>query len=193
MGPEIIDVNAGNVARTGFFCFMSKRKNPGYAQKLCWLEKRFAEGLRIKLLRPPERGFIEYVPGERAWRPLRAKGYMVVHCLWVVGKSKGQGSASALLGECIADAKRAGMKGVAMVASGIGYMKWQRFLAKHGFASVDTAPPSYELMALRFGSAPWPRFSGDWDKKARACGKGLTILKTGQCPYFDDATAALLD
>ncbi len=190
---EIIDVNAGNVSRTGFFCFMSKRTNPGYTQKLSWLERRFAEGLRIRLLKPPERGFIEYVPGEHAWRPVHAKGYMVVHCLWVVGKSKGQGGASALLAECIADAKRSGMKGVVMVASGIGYMKWQRFLVRHGFRAVDAAPTSYELMALRFGRAPWPTFSGNWERKARACGKGLTVLRTRQCPYFEDATAALLD
>jgi len=91
----------------------------------------------------------------------------------------------------MADARRSNMDGVAMVVSDIGYMKWKRFLVKHGFEAVDVAPPCYELMALRFGDIPWPKFSGDWEKKARACGKGVTILKTSQCPYFEDATVAL--
>lgn len=193
MKLEIIDVHAGNVEQTGFFCYMSKRKTEGWRRKLLWLKARFAEGLRIKMLRLPERGFIEYVPGENAWRAIQAKGYMVIHCLWVVGRSKGKGLASALLEECIADAKRAGMKGVAMLVSEGSYMKWKRFLAEHGFSTVDTAPPSFELMARKFGKAPSPAFTKDREKKARGYGKGLTILRSDQCPYFEDATQALLE
>ncbi len=63
--PEIIDVHSENVDKTGFFCFMSKRKSEGYQRKLRWLKGRFAEGMRIKMLALPERGFIEYIPGER--------------------------------------------------------------------------------------------------------------------------------
>jgi hypothetical protein len=48
-------------------------------------------------------------------------------------------------------------------------------------------------MALRFGDAPWPKFSGGWEKKAKACGQGVAILRTCQCPYFEDATALLLE
>jgi N-acetylglutamate synthase-like GNAT family acetyltransferase len=192
MKPQIIDVGLENVEQTGFFCFMSKRKNPGWKAKLLWLKQRFREGLRLKLLKMPRRGFIEYIPGEFAWRPVEAKGYMFIHCLWVVGQSRGKGFASALLEQCMADARRSNMDGLAMVVSDIGYMKWKRFLLKHGFEAVDVAPPCYQLMALRFGDMPWPKFSGDWEKKARACGKGVTILKTSQCPYFEDATVALL-
>jgi GNAT superfamily N-acetyltransferase len=193
MKLEIIDVHARNVGETGFFCYMSKRKTEGWRKKLLWLKERFAEGLKIKMLKLPERGFIEYVPGENAWRAIQAKGYMVIHCLWVVGRSKGKGLASALLEECIADAKRAGMKGVAMLASEGSYMKWKRFLAEHGFETVDTTPPSFELMALKFGKGPSPVFIKDREKKARRFGKGLTILRSDQCPYFEDATRPLLD
>jgi hypothetical protein len=38
----------------------------------------------------------------------------------------------------------------------------------------------------------WPTFSGSWDQKAKACGKGLVILKTRQCPYFSNFTDELL-
>ena len=113
---KIIDVNANNVEQTGFFCYMSKRKTEGFQRKLRWLKARFAEGMRIKMFELPERGFIEYIPSEYAWRAVDAKGYMFIHCLWVVGKSKGKGLAGVLLEECINDAKQSGMNGVAMVA-----------------------------------------------------------------------------
>jgi len=47
---EIKTVNADNVNESGFFCYMSKRKEPGYKQKRDWLEARFAEGMKIKIL-----------------------------------------------------------------------------------------------------------------------------------------------
>jgi len=193
MKLEIIDVHARNVEQTGFFCYMSKRKTEGWRKKLLWLKARFAEGLKIKMLKLPERGFIEYVPGEYSWRAIQARGYMVIHCLWVVGRSKGKGLASALLEACIEDARRAGMKGVAMLVSEGSYMKWKRFLAEHGFETMDTAPPSFELMARKFTKALSPTFTKDWESKARGFGKGLAILRSDQCPYFEDATQVLLD
>jgi len=114
---QLIEVNEGNVTETGFYCYMSKKNTEGYRRKLNWLKTRFAEGLKIKMLKLPERGFIEYIPGEYAWRPVDAKGYMFIHCLWVVGRSKGKGLATVLLNECIKDAQKEGMKGVAMITS----------------------------------------------------------------------------
>jgi hypothetical protein len=90
---RILDVGPENVGELGFFCYMSKRKSEGYARKLSWLERRFDEGLRIKMLELPDRGFIEYIPGEYAWRTVDARGFFFIHCLWVVGKSKGNGFA----------------------------------------------------------------------------------------------------
>ena len=72
--PEIITVTAQNIETTGFFCYMSKKKSEGYGRKLNWLKDRFGEGMCIKLLKLPERGFIEYIPGEHAWRAIHADG-----------------------------------------------------------------------------------------------------------------------
>jgi len=68
---ETIDIGPANVAETGFFCYMSRRKSEGFRRKLDWVRARFAEGMKIKMLKLPERGFIEYLPGEFAWRALR--------------------------------------------------------------------------------------------------------------------------
>lgn len=187
----IIDVTAANVAETGFFCLQSRRKADGYQRKLQWLEERFAEGMRIKMLAGGGRGFIEYIPGEYAWRAVEAAGYMVIHCIWVVGRSKGQGGGRQLLEACIDDARRAGMKGVAMVASEKTWLVGKAFLLGHGFTEVDSAPPAFTLMVKQFEDAPPPRFSGDWDEKAAVYGPGLTVVRTDQCPYISDAAALM--
>ncbi len=185
---EIITVTAQNIETTGFFCYMSKKKSEGYERKLKWLKDRFGEGMRIKLLRLPERGFIEYLPGEHAWRSVHADGYLFIHCLWVVGKSKGKGFATELLDTCIADAKRSKLKGVAMVTSEKVWMSSRRILDKHGFECVGTAPPAFSLMVKKFGNYPSPTFSGNWKEKAKAFGKGLNVIRSDQCPYIVDAT-----
>jgi len=190
---KTVDVNEDNVSETGFFCFMSKRQTEGYQRKLRWLKARFAEGIRIKMLRLPERGFIEYIPGEYAWRAVKAAEYMLIHCLWIVGKSKGKGCGTFLLNECIKDARESGMQGVAMATSEGNMLVGKKFLLKHGFEPVDQAPPSFELLVKKFGDAPSPSFTKDWDTKMTRYGQGLTIVRSDQCPYIEDAVKILLE
>lgn len=191
---RIIDVTAENVEETGFFCLMSRRKSDGYRRKLRWSHARFEEGLRIKMLDLSEggRGFIEYIPGEYAWRPVEAAGYVFIHCLWVVGKSKGNGYAKLLLDECLADAERDGAKGVAMVTSQGNWLVGKKLFLSRGFESVDRAPPAYELLVKNFSPAPPPSFPTDWDERAASLGNGLTVVRTDQCPYLDDAVNTAL-
>lgn len=192
MAVEIENVTRDNVDSTGFFCYMSKRKTPGWKEKRDWLSDHLGDSFFLKKLKLPNRGFIEYADVEASFKPVVADGYVVIHCIWVVGKSKGKGYASELLAECVSDAKKRKAKGVAMVVSDIGYMKWKGFLLRSGFELVDSAPNSYELMALKFGTSTAPRFSGGWEKKSAACGNGVTILSSGQCPYFHGVTEDLL-
>ena len=145
------------------------------------------------MLALPNRGFIEYIPGEYAWRPVDAKGYMFIHCLWVVGKSKGHGFAGLLLKECIRDARRAGMHGVAIATSEGNWLAGKKILLKHGFKSVDKAPPSFELMANKFDDVPAPSFTHNWEARRERYGNGLTIVRSDQCPYLEDATKILVE
>jgi len=190
---DLIEVDALNVEKAGFFCYMSKPKSEGYQRKLHWLKARFAEGMRIKMLQLPERGFIEYIPGEYAWRPVDARGYMFIHCLWIVGRSKKKGYASLLLNECIADAQKAGMQGVAMVTSQGNWLVDKKPLLKQGFEVIDKAPPSFELFRLKFSDAPSPAFTSGWQEKMDRLGTGLTVFRTDQCPYIENAVTAALE
>lgn len=190
---NIIDVSAGNVEKTGFFCFMSKRKSEGFKQKMEWVNQRFNEGMRIKMLELPERGFIEYIPGEYAWRAIDAQDYMVIHCLWVVGKSKKKGFGGLLLEECIKDAEQSGKKGVVMVTSEKVWLLGKKILLKYGFESVDEAPPAFNLMVKKFTDAPSPSFTHQWEQKASRYDRGLTVITSPQCPYIPDATNTVLE
>lgn len=197
MNPEfeIISVNADNIEEKGFFCYMSKRKEAGYRQKRQWLEARFAEGMKIKLAHEHggrDVGFIEYIPGEYAWRALDAPGYLVIHCLWVVGKGKGKGYGRLLIQECLEDARAQGKLGVAMVTSDRVWLAHKDIFIQNGFTEVDQAPSSFQLMALTFNGKAEACFPKDWEARASAFGPGLTVIHTPQCPYIENATNDLL-
>ena len=188
---KIVDVNLDNVDKLGFFCRMSKMKTEGNQRKLSWVKKRFEEGLKIKMLELPERGFIEYIPGEFAWRPVDAKGYMFIHCLWVVGKSKGKGFGEILLNECIVDAKKQKMNGVAVLVSDDNWMANKKIFLKNGFEIVEERTPSFQLLVKKFAKLPDPRLLNNWEKNLAKHKNGITVLLTDQCPYLDDATQTI--
>ena len=190
---NIIDVTADNVERTGFFCYMSKKKTAGYRKKLAWLKSRFREGLRIKMLdlKAGGRGFIEYIPGKHAWRAVYAENFMVIHCIWVVGRSKGSGYGALLLERCIEDAKNEGLDGVAVVTSESNWLVGKKFFLSQDFESVGKAPPSFELMVKKFRQGSTPVFPENWADRMRHYGSGLTVVRTDQCPYLEDAEIAV--
>ena len=191
---EIVSVDAENVAKLGFFCRKSKMKTEGNRRKLQWVSKESANGLGIDILYDDGRsvGFVEYAPGEHAWRAVHASGFLVIHCLWVVGRAKGKGHGTALLRRAEAAAQDRGLAGVAMVTTPGVWLADNQLLARHGYESVDTAPPAFELMVKRFGDASPPLFPTDWQDRAAAFGPGLTVVTTNQCPYLDDAEQAIL-
>jgi GNAT superfamily N-acetyltransferase len=192
---EIKTIDAGNVDELGFFCYMSKRKESGYKQKREWLEARFAEGMKIKVVHEVggrDTAFIEYIPGEYAWRAVHAPGYMVIHCLWVVGKGKGKGYGKRLIQECVKDARTQNMHGVAMLTSDRTWLAHKDIFLRNGFTEVDSAPPSFQLMVNRFGSGPEPLLPSNWEERARAFGRGLTVIRTPQCPYIENGARDIL-
>jgi GNAT superfamily N-acetyltransferase len=189
---DLIPVTPDTVEKTGFFCRMSKMRTEGNQRKLRWLEERFAEGLRITMLPAPERGYIEYLPGEAAWRAIHADGLMVVHCVWVVGKSKGKGFGRLLLELCEDDARRSGMDGVAMLTSEGVWLAHKGLLESSGYEEADREGP-FSLMLKRFGQHGSAGFAGGWEKKRKLFGDGLTVVRADQCPYIDDAARIVLD
>jgi hypothetical protein len=126
MPTEIATVTRDNLDDLGFFCYMSKRKSAGWKEKHDWVLGELEHDINIRMLKLPERGFIEYTRSEYSMRPIAADGYYVIHCLWVVGKSKGKGNATLLLRECLSDAKKAGLADVQRELGSEGQGMWQR-------------------------------------------------------------------
>ncbi len=181
---EIIDTNPDNIGGCGF-CGYKAGKNEGHRRKSDWLKKRYAEGLRFKVLRSREScgiGMIEYALGSYAWRPVEAEGYLLIHCLMVNGKHKGKGLGAVLLEDCLRDARKSKCRGVAVVTSSDSFMAGSGLFIKAGFVSVESNP-QYELLVKKFkATAPDPRFIVDRERVLKRHTKGLTILAADQCP-----------
>jgi GNAT superfamily N-acetyltransferase len=189
---EIVDLNETNIDKYGAFCLQSKKKTEGYKEKFEWIKERFKEGLRLKLLLVNEgakrgfraRGFIEYIPGEYAWRGVNAEGYMFIHCIWVVGKNKGHGYGTKLLQHCLNDAK--GMNGVAVMTSEKTWLPKKGLFVKNGFEKADSMPPYFELYAKRFSKkAPLPKFNPIPKSRLEKYASGITVFKSNQCPFLN--------
>ncbi len=169
-------------------CGIKNKEHEGYRRKTSWLKRAMKQGLRAKVLLTEKNiqcGYIEYTPGRYAWRGVEADGYMFIHCVWTFFKSlQGRGHGGRLIQGSVDDAKRAKMLGVAVIARDNSWLADSRIFLKNGFEVVDAAPPDYQLLVKRFKkSAPAPRFKGQWDKRLRKLGKGLTIIRADQCPH----------
>jgi L-amino acid N-acyltransferase YncA len=185
MESLIHTIDPSNVDRYGFFCYKSKSKTYGFRHKRAWLEGSMAEGLRIKIIYEGSRsaGFVEYTPGETSWRVVQAAGYMVIHCMWVVGRHKGKGYGARLLDQVIDEAKHQGMLGLVTVSSSGTWLANKGFFLHHGFQLVDKAPPSFGLLVKQFVQGSLPSFPTDWESRAMRTPQGLVVYYSGQCPY----------
>jgi hypothetical protein len=189
----IIDINEENIDKFGLFCRQTKRNSEGNKFKENWVKERFKEGMKVKILKIKEgkkdafRGTIEYIPGKYAWRGIEADGWMVIHCLWVVGRAKEKGYGSKLLKKALDDAKDQDMYGVAAVtAKKGGSMPKPALFLKRGFEKVDESPPYFELYVKKLKEdAPLPKFV-KINKKTLDSYEGITIIDSGQCPYTYD-------
>lgn len=167
-------------------------KNPaheGRRRKNCWLTANFQKGLRAKVLLAPDKrqcGYIEYLPGEYAWRGVEAGGYMFIHCIWTFFKQyQGKGLGGLMIRASLEDARQAGMNGVAVLARDAPWLAASALFLENGFEVVDTAPPDYQLLARKLNSsAANPAFKGDWDRKLTRYSRGLTIIRSNQCPHI---------
>jgi len=130
------------------------------------LRARFTEGLEYYVLRVDEgrkefayRGMVEFMPGDVCWKGIDAPNYMVIHCIWVVGRHKGKGYGSMLVDKAVSSAQTKGMDGVTVitVAKG-GWTPKKGLFEKKEFKKIDSQG-IYELYALKLREgASNPRF-----------------------------------
>ena len=180
---KIIEVDENNAVEEGLFC-VKNPKYDGFQLKLDWLIERWNEGLKLKILKKgnDKIGFIEYIPGEYAWRPVQAKNYLFIHCLMVFGKNNYHlGNGSQLINECINDAKKMNKAGVVVMASKGTWMADKSIFLKNGFSLIDSKD-RFDLLVYKFNEAPDPVFN-DWHQQINKY-QGLNLLYSNQRPLF---------
>ncbi len=183
-GITLEKVGPDNLATCGIGC-LTNPKHLGHQPKVAWLDRRFAEGLRFLLYRNQKGkplAFLEYVPGEHAWRPVDAKGWLFVHCLWVYpsGQEIG-GLGHRLIQACLDEARQARATGVAAMVSDGTWMAGKEIFFKNGFSQVAEAD-RFQLVIHRLRKGPAPRFRDISKNLARL--RGLHVLYAPQCPML---------
>ena len=149
---EYIRVTKDNIQKEHICCAISNDKDVQVSTKKAWLLDRFDDGLVF--LKSAERGkcFIEYIPGENAWVPILADGYMYINCLWVSGALKGHGYSTDLMEACIKDSKEKGRKGLCILSSAKKkpFLADPKFLKYKDFSVCDEADNGIQLWYLPF-------------------------------------------
>jgi hypothetical protein len=177
-------VGPDNLAACGIGCVTNSRHR-GFQAKGAWLEQRFREGLRYLLARDgagKPLAFLEYVPGEYAWRPVDACGWWFVHCLWVFRRGQQVGGlGSRLIQACVEEARRQRVVGVAAMVSDGPWMAGRQVFIKNGFRQAGEAD-RFQLVTHRLRKGPAPRFRET--APARFDRRGLHLVYCAQCPML---------
>ena len=195
---EIIDLTPDSIAEYGVCGYKDVKKHLELRRKIEWFKEYYPKGLRIKALVSKEGGYqgmLEYIPGKYAHRPVKADGYMFIHCIFVGFRKefKGKGYGSALIDECIQDAEKAKMHGVAVITRKGPFMARKDIFLHKGFVPVDTAKPDFELLVLKLDQeAANPTFK-NINEQLKQYHEGFFILRSAQCPYTEKNVNAILE
>jgi ribosomal protein S18 acetylase RimI-like enzyme len=190
---KIIDITPENANEHSFFCIKNTRE-PGFHSKFDWFEKRYREGLALKIILDDtgkQAGFIEYIPAEFAWRPVEAGGYMFIHCIMVYpNKYRHSGAAAQLVESCIEDARSKKKKGVCVMTSEGPWMAGRSLFEKQGFVKVDSRG-RFELYARKLVETENPKLR-DWESTIHNY-NGWHLIYADQCPWHEKGVSAIKD
>jgi len=195
--PRLIGLTAANAAVLPC-CGIKDLMHPGRIEKLLWLRAHAKSGVRGRVLLAPDghpAGYVETVPGENAWRGVNAEGYLFIHCVWVHARQyQKKGWGRLMVEACLEDAQAAGMQGAAVLVREGPWMAGRALFLACGFEPVDAALPDYQLLVRKFhGGAPTPTMRCSGDRELAQYGRGLTLIRCGQCPYLSKFTAEIAE
>ncbi len=188
----ILNVTPDNVEQTGIYCIKDK-KSPGYKSKVEWFKARVNNGIKMKIAFDDsgrQVGFIEYMPAEIAWRPVKADNYYFVQCIGVfVKEAKEKGVGSYLLAQCEAEARQHYKAGICAMSSDGPWMANKSLYEKSGFVLVEELD-RFELMVKAFQSkGKLPAFT-DWTKEQKKYA-GWNLVYADQCPWHEKSVSDL--
>ena len=191
---KLVEVTPKNALEESFFCIKDKKRQ-GFKDKHNWFEKRHKEGMRIKILKSDDDkmiGFIEYVPGKYAWRPIDADNYMFIHCIYIYSKKeRSQGYGAMLIDDAVQEAKARNLDGLCVMTSEGGWLANKTLFEKNGFTEIETKD-RFELLAKTWNTdAPKPQLR-DWHSQQKKY-KGWHLTFSDQCPWNEKSAEAIIN
>ena len=191
---KIIDVTPDNVEQETLFCIKNIKK-PGFESKRKWFEKRYKEGLRLKILKDSTDkmlGFIEYIPAADAWRPVDANNFMFIHCTYIYSKKeRNKGLGSMLINEAEKDAKERNMDGLCVMTSDGSWIADKRIFEQNGFNEVDKRG-RFELFSKKWNTKAIDPKLLDWTLQQKNY-QGWHLVYADQCPWHEKSVEAMLN
>ncbi|MBT8380700.1 MAG: GNAT family N-acetyltransferase [Ignavibacteria bacterium] len=181
---ELIKIDSERGVRENGLGCLTNQKHPGFESKLKWLKKEFENGLRMIILKIDGKstGMIEYTPSEFFWRPVKAKNYLLIHCLWIVNsKLHKKGYGSLLIKECVKEAKQKKLNGVGVVTSDGPWMAGKKIFLKNGFKQIEEKG-RFELLIYQLKKGERPVFI-NWTEN-QISSKDFKVIYANQCPMF---------
>lgn len=109
-----------------------------------WLERKKAQGLRVKLAKNEKNeivGMIHYIPVE--YSPVQGNDLYYIYCIWVHGYKQGVGNyqkrgiGTMLLEAAEADCRELGAGGIVAWGIILPFFMRSKWFKKHGYGSVD--------------------------------------------------------
>ena len=183
---NIIDVTADNVSETGFYC-IKDTKSPGYFKKLDWVRSEINRGLQIKIAtdgKGKQLGFIEFIPSEFAWRPIKANNYLFIQCIAILFReSRNKGIGSALIRTCELEAEENNKNGICTIVSDGAWMANKSIFLKYGFTPGDRLERFELLYKKQKEGGAVPQFI-NWIMQQKSY-KGWNLIYADQCPWHE--------
>jgi GNAT superfamily N-acetyltransferase len=191
---EITTVTPHTVTRETLFC-IKDIKRPGFQSKHQWFQKRYSEGLRLKILKDSNKkmiGFIEYSPIEKAWRPVIGNNMMFIHCMYVSSKKdRKKGYGSRLIQAAEEDAFTRGFDGLCTMTSQGAWLADKSIFERNGFVQIDQRG-RFELMSKKWNAVAKDPELLDWTSQQKKY-KGWHLLYADQCPWHEKSAFDLLN
>jgi ribosomal protein S18 acetylase RimI-like enzyme len=191
---EILKVTDKNIEDEHICCAISdKKRKDGYEKKKDWLKSEFKNGYTFQKIDVRGKVFIEYVPIENSWLPLKGSNFMVINCFWVSGQFKGKGNGKILLQQCMKDAEK--MDGVVAISSDKKrpFMSDPKFLKHQGFEVIDEALPFFKLWGIKTNpDSDYPKILPTAKTGVCPDKKGITAYYSNSCPFTEHYTNNIL-
>jgi len=191
---KITSVTPKNVKEETLFC-IKDIKNSGFESKRKWFQKRYNEGLRLKILKDDDDkmiGFIEFIEASKAWRPVNADGFMFIHCMVVSSKkARNKGYGALLVSEAEKEAKAHNLFGLCVMTSKGSWIANKTIFEKHNFKQVDQLG-RFELLSKQWNTNALKPKLIDWTIQQKNF-QGWHLLYADQCPWHEKSAFDLLN